>query len=68
MPLFDLPPRSDKQSDTAIAKKAKSSRKTPTTVRGGGGIATQIANIKAKVLKELGQYEDILTKHLHTER
>lgn len=58
MPLFDLPPRSDKASDKAIAKKAKSSKKTPTTVRGGGSIATQIANIKAKVNKELGKFEE----------
>ena len=58
MPLFDLPPRSDKISDRAIAKKAKSSKKAPSTVRGGGGIATQIANIKAKVNKELGKFEE----------
>lgn len=58
MPLFDLPPRSDRTSDTTIAKKAKSSKKAPATVRGGGGIATQIANIKAKVNKELGKYAD----------
>ena len=58
MPLFDLPPRSDKASDSAIAKKAKSSKKAPATVRGGGGIDTQIANIKAKVNKELGKYAD----------
>ena len=58
MPLFDLPPRSDKTSDKAIAKKAKSSKKAPSTVRGGGGIATQIANIKAKVNKELGKFEE----------
>ena len=57
MPLFDLPPRSDKASDKAIAKKAKSSKKAPSTVRGGGGIATIIANIKAKVNRELGKYE-----------
>ena len=58
MPLFNLPPRNDRSSDTAIIKKAKSSKKAPATVRGGGGIATQIANIKAKVLKELGQFSD----------
>lgn len=58
MALFDLPPRSNRATDALIVKKAKTSKKTPTTVRGGGGIATQIANIKAKVLKELGKYED----------
>ena len=56
--LFDLPPRSDKESDAVLAKKAKKSKKTPATVRGGGGLATKIANIKAKVLKELGQFEE----------
>ena len=58
MPLFDLPPRADKASDIAIAKKAKSSKKAPSTVRGGGGIATLVANIKAKVNKELGKYAE----------
>lgn len=58
MPLFDLPPRSDKASDLAIAKKANKSKKTPTTIKGGGGIVTQIANIKAKVNKELGKYAE----------
>ena len=56
--LFDLPAtRSNKGEDAVITKKAKRSKKTPATVRGGGGLATQIANIKAKVLKELGKYE-----------
>lgn len=58
MPLFALPPRNDRSNDTAIIKKAKKSKKAPATARGGGGIASQIANIKAKVLKELGQFED----------
>ena len=57
-PLFKLSPtRTDKSADIAVAKKAKKSNKAPSTVRGGGGITTKIANIKAKVLKELGQYE-----------
>ena len=56
--LFDLPTRADKSTDKMLAIKAKKSKKTPTAVRGGGGIATIIANIKAKVLKELGKYED----------
>ena len=59
MPLFDLPPRSDKSADATIAKKAKKSgKKAPATVRGGGGISALIANIKANVNKYLGQYED----------
>ena len=58
MPLITLPPiRSDKSNDLAIAKQAKKRTKAVTTVKGGGGIATQIANIKAMVLKNLGKYE-----------
>lgn len=56
--LFNLPTRPDKVSDKAIIKKANSKKKTPATVRGGGGVASIIANIKAKVLKELGKFED----------
>ena len=56
--LFNLPPsRSSRGEDSAIAKKAKSSKKSPVTKRGGGGIVTRIAEIKAKVLGELGKYE-----------
>ena len=58
MPLFNLPPRANRSNDTAVIKKAKKSKKAPATARGGGGIASQIANIKAKVLKELGQFAD----------
>lgn len=58
MPLFDLPPRSDKSSDLAIAKKANKSKKTPTTVRGGGGITALVSEIKSKVTRELGKYAD----------
>ena len=58
MPLISLPPRSDKASDKAIAKKANKSKKTPVTVKGGGGIATQVANIKARVNRELGKYAE----------
>lgn len=60
MPLFDLPlTRSDKATDITIAKKAKrSGKKSPTTIRGGGGLATKIANIKAMVNRELGKFAD----------
>ena len=58
MPLIKLPPRSDKSTDLSIAKKAKKSSKPTTTVKGGGGIATKIANIKAMVSKYLGKYEE----------
>ena len=57
--LFNLPPRSDKQTALAVVKKAKSSKKkTPTVIKGGGGLSTQIANIKAKVWNALGKYAD----------
>ena len=56
--LLDLPARGDRATDTVIAKKAKKSKKAPATARGGGGIATKIANIKAEVSKKLGQYEE----------
>lgn len=59
MPLFELPPvRADKGTDALIVSKARKSKKTPTTIKGGGGITTRVANIKAMVLKHLGQYEN----------
>ena len=57
MPLIKLQPRTDRANDTALAKKAKKSSKASTTLRGGGGIASQIANIKAEVARKLGKYE-----------
>lgn len=57
MALFDLPPRTTKSADLAVIQKAKSkSKKTPTVVKGGGGIVTLISNIKDKVLNALGKY------------
>ena len=62
MPLIALPDlpasRSDKTKDKAIAKRAKSGKKTVPTVKGGGGIATLIANIKAEVFNKLGDYAE----------
>lgn len=58
MPLIKLPTRPDKSDDIAIAKKAKKSVKSTPSVKGGGGIATRIANIKATVLAKLGKYAE----------
>lgn len=51
--LFSIPNRNI--NDSAILKKAKSTKKAPTTKR-GGGIASKIANIQAIVEKYLGKY------------
>lgn len=53
--LFSIPNRNI--NDSAILKKAKSTKKAPTTKR-GGGIASQIANIQAMVEKYLGKYAE----------
>lgn len=59
MPIRSLVPRSDKETDLALAQKAKkSTKKSVATVKRGGGLSAQIANIKSTVLKNLGQYED----------
>lgn len=58
MPLIQLPPtRSSKEQDLAIAKKANKRAKATTAVRGGSGIASQIARVKDLVFKNLGAYE-----------
>ena len=58
-PLFNLPPRTNKSADIAVIStaKSKSKKKTPTVIKGGGGIATLISNINSKVLSALGKYE-----------
>ena len=53
--LFSIPNRNI--NDSAILKKAKSTKKAPTTKR-GGGIASKIANIQAMVEKYLGKYAE----------
>jgi len=59
MPIRSLIPRSDRANDLAIVQKAKKSAKKPaTTVKRNGGLASQIANIKTVVLKNLGMYEN----------
>ena len=55
--LFGDISRPSKQDDTAIAKKSKSSKKAPTTVKGGGLLA-KIEFIRKFVEKHLGKYKD----------
>lgn len=55
--LFGESPRSTKQSDIAIAKKSKSVRKTPTTVK-GSGLLSKIEFIRKFVEEHLGKYKD----------
>lgn len=57
--LFNIPKRAGKSNDTAIAKKVNSRlKKSPTSVRGGGGMLERISTIKAMVEKNLGQFKD----------
>lgn len=59
MALFDIPTRSGKDSDKKLAQKSKAKTKAaPTTVKGGGGLAGQIATINSVVEKNLGQFYD----------
>ena len=59
MPLFDIPTtRSSRSSDIALVAKMKQKKAVPTTVKGGGDIASQIAVIKAKVEQYLGKFRD----------
>lgn len=58
MPLFDMPIRAGASQDAVIARKAKTkSKKTSTSVR-GGGLASQIQNIVHTVDIALGQYRN----------
>ena len=58
MPLFTPTRMTSKASDLALVKEVNKSKRAPATVKGGGGIATLVANIKARVSRELGKYED----------
>ena len=55
--LFGESPRSTKQSDIAIAKRSKSVKKAPTTVK-GGGLLSRIEFIRKFVEEHLGKYKD----------
>lgn len=56
--LKSLPPRSTRDTDSDIAKKTKSKKKSTTKVNGGQGIMGQIAYIVALVSSKLGKYAD----------
>jgi len=56
--LFDIPQRSTKEQNTALAKKANSTKKAIPTVKGGGSIVSRIQNIVAMVETKLGKYRD----------
>ena len=59
MPLFDVPSRNiGKGNDKKLLTKAKSAKKSSTTVRGGQGVLGRITEIKSMVEKHLGKYKD----------
>lgn len=57
MTLFKIPTRNNKNSDRDIAKKSKSMTKAPTAIR-GGGLLSQIEQIKRVVDSTLGKYSN----------
>lgn len=60
--LFKIPERAGRSVDNQLAKKANSkSTKTPTTVRGGGGLVERINMARAVVETRLGKYRDEYT-------
>lgn len=57
--LFDLKPRSSKESDAKIAaKSSKKMQQAAITVKGGGSLMQRINTIKALVDKHLGKYKE----------
>ena len=70
MPLFSVPKRAGKAQDKAIATKVKTKRQAPATVK-GGGVLSQINQIKAMVEKNLGKFKDdyvVITSEEELER
>ena len=58
MALINIPKRSSKENDLALAKKSNVTRKATPTVKGGGSIISKIENIRALVETKLGKYKD----------
>lgn len=58
MALFDIPKRTTKESDLALAKKSITAKKSVPTVKGGGSIINRIQAIIAEVEAKLGKYKD----------
>ena len=57
MPLFSIPSRGDKFQDKVIASKARTTKKAPATVK-GGGVLSKIEQIQATVDAVLGKFKD----------
>ena len=58
MALINIPKRSTKEKDLALAKKSNSVQKAIPTVKGGGSIINKIQTIQALVETKLGKYKD----------
>ena len=59
MPLFDVPARAGRIQDTALLKKTRTAKRTASAgIKKGNGILGRIAEIKAIVETNLGQYRD----------
>ena len=59
MALFSIPSRPGRAQDTAVAKKVNTaSVKAPITIKGSGGLMSQIQSAVALVEKHLGKYRD----------
>lgn len=59
MPLFKIPTRGGKEQDKALVSKLKTNTKQPTTTIRGGGLLSQISQIKSIVDQYLGKYKDL---------
>ena len=58
MALFKVPERAGRSADSSIAKRANSTKKSPTTVKGGGGLIERINTARAMTEKNLGKYRE----------
>ncbi len=58
MALFKVPERAGRSADASIAKRANSTKKSSTTVKGGGGLIERINTARALTEKNLGKYRD----------
>lgn len=58
MALINIPKRSTKEKELALAKKSSSIQKATPTIKGGGSIISRIQTIQALVETKLGKYKD----------
>lgn len=58
MALFKVPERAGRSADSSIAKRANSTKKSLTTVKGGGGLIERINTARAMTEKNLGKYRE----------